>query len=63
MPVAWFAGPIGVILVAADRLLIVCIGAVATALLMISGQMIAGVLLDVFRGNGGARVRMPSAWL
>lgn len=53
-PVAWLGGPIGVIFVAAGSHLIARIGAVATALLMISGQMISGVLLDALRGDGGA---------
>lgn len=47
----WFnyiGGPIGVIFVAAGSWLLVRIGAVNTALLIIGGQMVSGVILDWF---------------
>jgi len=50
---AWLGGPIGVIFVAASSWLILRIGAVATALLVISGNMISGVILDLILGTGG----------
>jgi transporter family-2 protein len=47
----WYAfvgGPIGVIFIASGSWLIPRIGAVNTALLVISGQMVSGVVLDLF---------------
>ncbi|NTF32417.1 DMT family transporter [Rhizobium skierniewicense] len=47
----WYAfvgGPIGVIFIASGSWLIPRIGAVNTALLVISGQMVSGVSLDLF---------------
>ncbi|TKT74616.1 DMT family transporter [Aquamicrobium sp. LC103] len=46
---AYFGGPIGVVFVAAGSWLIPRIGAVNTALLVIGGQMVSGVILDLFR--------------
>lgn len=47
---AYIGGPIGVIFVASGSWLIPRIGAVNTALLVIGGQMVSGVLLDLVRG-------------
>jgi bacterial/archaeal transporter family-2 protein len=49
----WFAylgGPLGVVFVAAGSWLIARIGAANTALLVISGQMVSGVALDLLTG-------------
>ncbi len=49
----WFAylgGTIGVIFVASGSWLIARIGAINTAMLVIGGQMVFGVLLDLLRG-------------
>lgn len=45
---AFIGGPIGVIFIASGSWLIPRIGAVNTALLVISGQMVSGVVLDLF---------------
>ncbi len=45
---AYIGGPIGVIFIASGSWLIPRIGAVNTALLVISGQMVSGVVLDLF---------------
>ncbi|NCO86202.1 MAG: EamA-like transporter family protein [Rhodobacterales bacterium] len=50
---AWIGGPIGVLFVAAGSWLIARIGAVNTALLVIAGQMVSGVVLDLTRGAPG----------
>lgn len=47
---AWFGGPLGVVFVASGSWLILRIGAAATAILVIAGQMVAGVALDMLRG-------------
>jgi Uncharacterized protein conserved in bacteria len=47
---AWLGGPIGVVFVASGSWLIARIGAVNTALLVIGGQMVSGVALDLLRG-------------
>lgn len=47
---AWLGGPVGVVFIAAGSWLIVRIGATATALMMIAGQMVGGVVLDMLRG-------------
>lgn len=47
---AWLGGPVGVIFVASGSWLIVRIGAAATALMVIAGQMVGGVALDLLRG-------------
>lgn len=46
---AYIGGPLGVVFVAAGSWLIARIGAVNTALLVIGGQMVSGVVLDLFR--------------
>jgi transporter family-2 protein len=46
---AYVGGPIGVVFVAAGSWLIPRIGAVNTALLVIGGQMVSGVALDLIR--------------
>lgn len=46
---AYVGGPLGVIFVAAGSWLIARIGATNTALLVIGGQMVSGVVLDLFR--------------
>lgn len=51
---AWFGGPIGVVFVASGSWLIARIGAAQTALLVIAGQMVTGVLLDLLTGAPGA---------
>jgi transporter family-2 protein len=45
-----FGGPVGVIFVASGSWLIARIGATRTALLVIGGQMVAGVLIDRLMG-------------
>ncbi|EBA13070.1 DMT family transporter [Roseobacter sp. CCS2] len=50
---AYLGGPIGVIFIAAGSWLIARIGAAQTALLIIAGQMISGVLLDIIMGAPG----------
>jgi transporter family-2 protein len=45
----FIGGPIGVVFVAAGSWLIARIGAVNTALLVIGGQMVSGVALDLLR--------------
>jgi transporter family-2 protein len=51
---AYIGGPLGVIFVAASSWLIARIGAVHTALLVIAGQMVSGVVLDVAMAAPGA---------
>jgi transporter family-2 protein len=50
---AYLGGPLGVIFIAAGSWLIARIGAAQTALLIIAGQMISGVVLDIVMGNAG----------
>ncbi|WP_108816297.1 DMT family transporter [Loktanella sp. Alg231-35] len=50
---AYLGGPVGVIFIAAGSWLIARIGAAQTALLIIAGQMVFGVLLDVWLGAPG----------
>jgi bacterial/archaeal transporter family-2 protein len=55
---AWIGGPIGVVFIALSSLAVARIGAVATALAIIAGQMVSGVLLDLLRevdGSNAAR--------
>ena len=47
---AFVGGPIGVVFVASGSWLIPRIGALNTALLVIAGQMVSGVVLDLLRG-------------
>ncbi|WP_439155005.1 DMT family transporter [Yoonia sp.] len=51
---AWLGGPIGVVFIAAGSWLIPRIGAAQTAMLIIAGQMISGVVLDVAMGAPGS---------
>lgn len=46
----YFGGPIGVVFVTAGSWLIPRIGAVNSALLVIGGQMVSGVIFDLVRG-------------
>jgi transporter family-2 protein len=46
----YLGGPLGVIFVAAGSWLITRIGAINSTLLVISGQMVSGVILDYLRG-------------
>lgn len=46
---AYIGGPIGVVFVAAGSWLIARIGAVNTAMMVIGGQMVSGVVLDLVR--------------
>ena len=50
---AYLGGPVGVIFIAAGSWLIARIGAAQTALLIIAGQMVFGVVLDVIMGAPG----------
>ncbi|MGF6174525.1 DMT family transporter [Ensifer sp. 4252] len=53
---AYLGGSIGVVFVAAGSWLIARIGAVNTALLVIGGQMVSGVALDLLRGTSATFV-------
>ncbi len=50
---AYLGGPVGVIFIAAGSWLIARIGAAQTAMLIIAGQMISGVVLDIILGAPG----------
>ena len=50
---AYLGGTVGVIFIAAGSWLITRIGAAQTALLIIAGQMISGVVLDMIMGAPG----------
>jgi transporter family-2 protein len=50
---AWIGGPVGVVFVAAGSWLIARIGAVNTALLVIGGQMVSGVAIDIWTAAPG----------
>lgn len=50
---AYLGGPVGVVFIAAGSWLIARIGAAQTALLIIAGQMISGVVLDIIMGAAG----------
>jgi transporter family-2 protein len=50
---AYLGGTIGVIFVASGSWLVARIGATNTALLVIGGQMVSGVVLDALRGATG----------
>lgn len=47
----FLGGPIGVVFVAASSWIVARIGAINTALLVISGQMVSGVIIDVIRAS------------
>lgn len=51
--IAYVGGTIGVVFIAASSWLITRIGAVNTALMIIAGQMVSGVVLDVAAGIAG----------
>jgi len=51
---AWIGGPIGVLFIAAASWLVARIGAATTALLVIGGQMVTGVALDLITGAPGS---------
>lgn len=51
---AFIGGPLGVVFIAASSWLIGRIGAVNTALLVIGGQMVSGVMLDLIRDAPGS---------
>ncbi|WP_347313585.1 DMT family transporter [Defluviimonas sp. SAOS-178_SWC] len=55
-PTAWAGGTLGVIFVASGSYLVARIGAVATAMLVIAGQMVSGVALDLFLGHADGLV-------
>ncbi len=50
---AYLGGPVGVVFIAAGSWLIARIGAAQTALLIIAGQMISGVVIDIIMGTAG----------
>jgi len=50
---AYLGGPIGFVFIAASSWAILRIGAALTAMLIISGQMISGVIVDVTLGTAG----------
>lgn len=50
---AYLGGPIGFVFIAASSWAIVRIGAAQTAMLIIAGQMISGVILDIMLGTAG----------
>ncbi|SEV88681.1 transporter family-2 protein [Cognatiyoonia koreensis] len=50
---AYLGGPIGVIFIALSSWLVARIGAAQTAMLIIAGQMVSGVFLDLLLGQGG----------
>ncbi|OYX42220.1 MAG: hypothetical protein B7Z02_12980 [Rhodobacterales bacterium 32-67-9] len=52
-PTAWAGGTLGVIFVASGSYLVARIGAVTTAMLVIAGQMVSGVALDLLSGHEG----------
>lgn len=51
---AWLGGTGGVVFIAASSWLVTRIGAAQTALLIIAGQMVSGVVLDVARSAPGS---------
>lgn len=52
--VAWLGGPLGVLFIAGGSWLIPRLGAVMTGVLLIAGQMLSGVALDLARGAAGS---------
>ena len=46
---AWAGGPVGVVFIALGSWLVARIGAAMTAMLVIAGQMVSGVALDLIR--------------
>lgn len=51
---AWLGGVIGVVFIAGGSWLIPRLGAVLTGMLIIAGQMLSGVALDLIRGAEGS---------
>lgn len=51
---AWAGGTVGVVFIALGSYLVPRLGAALTAMLVIAGQMISGVLFDALRGIPGA---------
>ena len=51
--VAYLGGPIGVVFIAASSWAVTKIGAAQTAMLIIAGQMVFGVVLDILLGAPG----------
>jgi bacterial/archaeal transporter family-2 protein len=52
-PLAWIGGPLGVLFVASGSYFVARLGAARTAMLVIAGQMVSGVGLDLIRGVPG----------
>ncbi len=50
---AFLGGPVGMVFIAAGSWLISRLGAAQTAILIIAGQMISGVALDIMTGTPG----------
>ena len=50
---AYLGGPIGFVFIAASSWAVLKIGAAQTAMLIIAGQMISGVVVDIALGNAG----------
>lgn len=53
---AWLGGPLGVIFIALGSWLIARIGAVLTGVLIIAGQMLTGVAMDLVQGIDGSNI-------
>lgn len=53
---AWLGGPLGVIFIALGSWLIARIGAVLTGVLIIAGQMLTGVAMDLLQGIDGSNI-------
>ena len=53
-PWAWLGGTVGVVFIALSSWLVTRIGAAQTALLIIAGQMVSGVVLDLILGAPGS---------
>jgi transporter family-2 protein len=51
---AWLGGPLGVLFVASGSWFVARIGATLTALMVIAGQMVSGVALDLLAGAPGS---------
>lgn len=51
---SWFGGPLGVVFIASGSWLVARLGAVLTAMMVIAGQMVSGVVLDLISGAPGS---------
>ncbi|NPD14818.1 EamA-like transporter family protein [Xinfangfangia sp. D13-10-4-6] len=51
---AWVGGPLGVVFIASGSWLVARLGAVVTAMMVIAGQMVSGVVIDLIRGLPGS---------